>query len=246
MIRNLKDSATVCYITNQRNDKMSLIIILALIAVICLCAVFFTSGIRRFVSKISGGISAVDIKYAIDMAKEYEENPPIKSVSGATDMYLRRIKSDFPDFHFPEAKANVTTLINEYLPIRYSGYSSFSESEAEKYLISNVTKENGHKTVSDITVHTITISNYIKTEECATITYCIAVGCKLDGRNTEERYKIQSTFKFEEAGSPSQTLTCVNCGAPIKSSSIKYCEYCGSGIVWDTRRSWKFSAVEIY
>ena len=38
-------------------------------------------------------------------------------------------------------------------------------------------------------------------------------------------------------------LNCPNCGAPIRNLGMKFCEYCGTGIIEVNTRVWKYNAV---
>ena len=38
-------------------------------------------------------------------------------------------------------------------------------------------------------------------------------------------------------------INCPNCGAPIKNLGMKFCEYCGTGVVEVNERAWKFNSV---
>ena len=108
----------------------------------------------------------------------------------------------------------------------------------------SVRRDEKIKNVSSVTVHKISISNYIKTNEYATVFYQASVGYMLDDKKTEDRYKIESTIKFIDDEMPAHLLVCKNCGGVIESTAQKVCAYCGSGIVWDTRMSWRFTKIE--
>ena len=38
-------------------------------------------------------------------------------------------------------------------------------------------------------------------------------------------------------------LNCPNCGAPVRNLGMKFCEYCGTGLIEVNTRVWKFNAV---
>ena len=153
---------------SAKTIKQVAVIVIALIALLWLVK-FIRGKIRgarsRVCDELLGGLTAADIKFAIDQAKNAELDPSPKSISGATNIYLNKILADFPDFHLPEAKASVELLINEYLPIRFEGAKNFVKSEVEASLAKSVRTEEKILNVSDISVHKISISNYIKTNE---------------------------------------------------------------------------------
>lgn len=222
-----------------------------IIAAALIAALWLVKFIRRKVrsaggilrNELLGGLTAADLKYALDQAKAAELDPPEKSISGATDIYIKKILKDFPDYHLPEARAAVSLLISEYLALRFGGAQQFVKSEVENSLAQAVRKAEGIRTVSDIVVHKVSISNYVKTNEYATITYQASAGYKLNEKKIEDRFKIESTIKFTENELPAHLLVCKNCGGVIESTSQKVCAYCGSGIVWDTRMSWRFTSI---
>ena len=243
----MMDFFTGLFNVSAKTIKQAVVIVIALIALLWLVK-FIRVKIRgarsRVRDELLGGLTAADIKFAIDQAKNAELDPSPKSISGATNIYLNKILADFPDFHLPEAKASVELLINEYLPIRFEGAKNFIKSEVEPSLAKSVRTEEKILNVSDILVHKISISNYIKTSEFATITYQASAGYRLDDKKIEDRFIIESTIKFIENDVPSHLLVCRNCGGVIESTSQKVCAYCGSGIVWDTRKSWRFTKIE--
>ena len=119
-----------------RTVKQVVIIVIALIGVLWLLK-FIKRKIHDAGSlrdELLGGLTAADIKFAIDQAKNAELDPPERSISGATGIYLNKILADFPDFHLPEAKAAIELLISEYLPIRFEGADRFVKSKVEKSL----------------------------------------------------------------------------------------------------------------
>ncbi|MBQ7595897.1 MAG: hypothetical protein IJU45_04445 [Clostridia bacterium] len=240
------------YLSGLFNLPVNTVKQVVIIAAALIGALWLLNFIRRRVrsarnslrDELLGGLTAADIKFAIDQAKNAELDPPERSISGATGIYLNKIIADFPDFHLPEAKAAIKLLINEYLPIRFEGADSFAKSKVEKSLAQSVRKEENLKNVSDITVHKISISDYIKTNEYATIVYQASAGYRLDDKKTEDRFIIESTIKFIEDELPAHLLVCKNCGGTIESTAQKVCPYCGSGIVWDTRMSWRFTKIE--
>ena len=97
--------------------------------------------------------------------------------------------------------------------------------------------------LSDVAFHDCAIRSYIKTSEYATITYIATIGYTAGDKRYEDRYLVDSTLKLSEMGIPKKLLICSQCGGAIDSTALKYCPYCGSGIVWDTKLSWRFTTV---
>lgn len=204
--------------------------------------------IRNWHTKITndllGGLSMKDIKNAIQEGQREAESPSPRTLFGATSIYLPRILKDFPDFHMPEAKNAVGLLLTEYLKIRYGELDDFKDSNVENDLISMVPKAEAAGTVTGVNFHDCAIRNYLKTQEYATITYIATIGYTALGRKLEERYQVDSTLKLSEEGIPKKLLICSQCGGAIDTTAHKFCSYCGSGIVWDTKLSWRFTAVK--
>ena len=223
--------------------------ILILLAVAFGIFVISTSGaaIRRWKNRIAnnllGGLRLSDIKKAIQDGQSEAENPTPRTLFGATSIYLPKILNDFPDFHLPEAKNSLNLLLNEYLQIRFGQADKFVDSNAEPDLAAMVPRAAAPAELSDVAFHDCAIRSYIKTSEYATITYIATIGYTAGDKRYEDRYLVDSTLKLSEMGIPKKLLICSQCGGAIDSTALKYCPYCGSGIVWDTKLSWRFTAV---
>ncbi|MBP5730944.1 MAG: zinc ribbon domain-containing protein [Clostridia bacterium] len=198
---------------------------------------------NRVASNLLGGLKLSDIKKALQDGKSEAENPSPRTLFGATSIYLPKILNDFPDFHMPEAKNSLNLLLNEYLQIRYGQADRFATSNAEFDLAAMVPRASEPAELADIAFHDCAIRSYIKTSEYATITYVATIGYAAGGKRFEDRYLVDSTLKLSEEGIPKKLLICSQCGGAIDSTALKYCPYCGSGIVWDTKLSWRFTAV---
>jgi len=183
-----------------------------------------------------------DAKQLLTLAKEAPRTVEPKTVFGATSIYLPKVLQDFPDFHNNDAIAAVKTLICEYLGIRYEGRQHFAESIVSEGLIAMIDQQSGH-TVRNESVHQVAMSRYIKTRECATITYQASVGYLLDGNPVEERYAVEYTLSLRDEYGEKKALICPQCGGVYTSTSQTVCAYCGSGIVRDTIKSWRFTSV---
>ena len=167
-----------------------------------------------------------------------------KTVFGATSIYLPLVRRDFPDFHNSDAVAAVKTLVCEFLAIRYEGRQSFEKSIVSEGLIAMIDRQPGH-TVNDESVHQVAMSNYVKSLECATITYQASVGYLLDGNRVEERYAVEYTMSLRDEYGEKKALVCPQCGGAYTSTSQKFCAFCGSGIVRDTVKSWRFTSISL-
>ena len=183
-----------------------------------------------------------EARFLLRFAKEDPGAPEPKTVFGATSIYLPQVVHDFPDFHNSDAIAAVKTLIYEYLAIRYEGKLRFMQSVVSEGLLAMVDRDPGH-TVTGETVHKAAMSNYVKTRECATITYQASVGYLLDGTPVEERYAVEYTMSLRDEYGEKKALVCPCCGGAYTSTSQTVCAYCGAGIVRDTVKSWRFTSI---
>ena len=180
--------------------------------------------------------------WMLRLAKAQPDTPEPKTVFGATSIYLPQVVRDFPDFHNSDAIAAVKTLVFEYLAIRYEGQTQFTKSVVSDGLIAMIDRSSGH-TVKNETVHKTAMSNYVKTRECATITYQASVGYLLDGERVEERYAVEYTISLRDEYGEKKALVCPCCGGAYTSTSQTVCAYCGAGIVRDTVKSWRFTSI---
>lgn len=169
--------------------------------------------------------------------------PQKRSVSGATSLYLPKIRADFPEFHAEEAFAAVKVFVNEYLAVRCGAAGGFSSSPVEASLGALIASERLTGVPADIRVHAVSITGYRKTLEYATIAYQASVGWRLDGTLREERYDIESTRKLTEHGVADKSLICERCGGAFPSASETVCPYCGTAVIRDTRLSWRFTGI---
>ena len=232
--------------------KITVIAFIAVSALAVLFAVYVIAKIvgtvRTWTTGLLGGLTLSDLRKAIADGKAEAENPSERTLFGATSIYLPKILQDFPDFHLPEAKAALNVLLDEYLRIRYGESSKFSKSTVEPDMVSAVPKlaadASGAIHVSNVNFHDAAISRYVKTNEYATITYVATVGYTAGDKRREERYFIDSTLKLRENGIEKKLLVCSRCGGTIDSTSEKVCPYCGCGIIWDTRKSWRFTQIK--
>lgn len=231
--------------------KYKSIIILVIVLTL---GVYMVRNIKRFTRRLSDrligsitgkiigtSLNSGDISRLVNDAKEISEEPNPKSVSGMTKTYLPKIQKDFVDFHNTEAVSAIKIFMNEFLDIKYGKKQQFEKSNVENGLELMINREN-KKNIRNVDIHKVVISNYIKTNEYATITYQVAVGYNCDTRK-EERYKIEYTMKLKEDGVASEAMVCEKCGAAIESTSIENCPYCDVRIIRDTRMSWQFTSI---
>ena len=216
---------------------MGMVFMLALIALVAVIA-----GIIKIIESMN---NISNLTSTINALSNMEaENPEPKSVGGATDIYLRQIKSDFPDFSETDAESAINVFIHEYLNIVYHQTTRFDNANIDDRLLDYLNINNFSAEPVRVIINQISIASYKKSDEYATITYNVSVGYNIKNTRIETRYKINYTFKILDEYKFSEALTCANCGGSLESTSTMVCPYCDTKIIRDTIMSWKFSSIK--
>lgn len=165
-----------------------------------------------------------------------------KSVGGATDMFAKQIKKDFPNFHLPDAEGAIKQFVSDIVHMQYGRRNKFTSNKV------SMSKDSVHKTssgnIGNIKINKIVISNYIKSNLTATIVYRCSVGFDLDGKRVETRYEVRYSIELKNSTSKGITINCPNCGAAISITSDCLCEYCKSQVYYDSILNWMITSVE--
>lgn len=167
--------------------------------------------------------------------------PEVRSTGGATTMNLEKIRNDFHDFHSTDAEGAVATFIIEFLAIKYMGQEQFEKANVSEKLQLNLGPKSLSK-VSDIKINQIAISNYVKSQNSATITYKVSTGFTLGGSRREKLYEVLYTLQLRDEFEESKFLRCTVCDAPLESTSGE-CKYCGTKHIRDTIENWVVTGV---
>jgi len=181
-------------------------------------------------------------KKIIQTVAEMDSFPVPKSIGGATNTFLEKIKVDFPDFHYPDAVSSITTFLNEYINIQFNNISSYEKSNIDKNIIYNKNKQE-YKKIDNFKINNIAIYNYNKSNYYATIYYKASVGFDADGIRNEKAYDIEYTIQLKNDEMATKQYTCDNCGAALSSDNMK-CPYCDIDIIRDTIMSWKIMNIK--
>lgn len=230
------------------------IIIVVIVFAVVLVILNFIKKITKNIKHTVGNITKITNTFSnMDISSTSSHLPPQeKTVGGATNLFLPKIISDFPTFHNPDAENDIKSVTKNYLEIIHGQKNSFQTNTVNKNTMSNVIKkENG--TISNVNIHRISIYNYQKTLDYATITYRLSVGYQLNNKQIETRYEIQYTLQIKEQGVVSKALLCDNCGASLEDFSTYskenpltkgICPYCNTKIIRDTIMSWMVSDIK--
>ncbi len=189
------------------------------------------------------GLTPGQLSTVVNAISEGAKTPDPKSVSGATDVYLKKIMKDFGNFSKNDAEIAIKDFIKQYLAIRFEGKTEFDGINVGKEIRPKTLGDSKSHTVRNIVYNKITIAGYEKQEEYATINYQISCGYDLDGERVETRYKVSYSLRFRENGENAVSYICPNCNAEISSDNTGECQYCGAKIVMDTIYTWYISSI---
>ena len=194
-----------------------------------------------------------------------------RSVNGMTNVLLPSITRDFSEFRYEEAKSKSEAFIRAYLDAIEAkdisklkiGQISQAVIDKTEEIINDIISQNLKVYYDSIVIHRTEISNYLKRDGFCTvnfqssvgfINYCLdSDGKVVNGRKDLKRQTvfetsytyIQDSDKLQESGNySSASLSCPNCGAPIKNLGSKFCEYCGSGVKEINIYSWSFTDIK--
>ncbi|MCD7773819.1 MAG: zinc ribbon domain-containing protein [Ruminococcus sp.] len=228
-----------------------LVVCFSIIFVIVILIVAVTMILRgvRFSSRSSLG----QIVNAIQQADDEQMMTP-KTVSGAEPVYRQMIARDFPEFNLELARSYISGALSEFFhakATRNAGvlrdnctaqYCDALQSQFNNEKLTNKPAEN----YTNIKVHRVVVSNYLRNGEEAQITFEAAVGYALNGRPSQHKYKANYTYFLSYgARGENESLKCSNCGAPIESIGVKVCPYCSEVIEASVERTWKITDISM-
>lgn len=219
---------------------MGIIFMLILIAVVAMVTVI--TGVLTIIKHLNHVSNLTSTINALSNMES--DNPEPKSVGGATEIYLKQIKSDFPDFAETEAESAIHVFMHEYLNIIYNQSTKFDNANVDDRLLDYFNRNNLAVEPIQIIINQISITSYKKSDEYATIAYNVSIGYNINNTRVETRYQLNYTFKLLDQYRMSEALICANCGGSLESTSTMVCPYCDTKIIRDTIMSWKFSSIK--
>ncbi len=175
-----------------------------------------------------------------------------KSVSGMTSIYLPMIIKDFPEFNYEEFKTKAEIMLKSaFSAITQNDISLLENASTDltsetQLIINNNISQNQNEVYNDVQLYATEITKYQKMNGTCSITLQSSVGHyhyitqdeKIISGDKELReqckYNIQLLYVQDiskvSAGEFKTALgtNCPNCGAPVTTLGLKYCEYCGS------------------
>ena len=239
-------------------------IILLVGAVIAIFIAVF--GIARKTRDVSRSLFGTDsLIEGVNKQKEMMSETP-RSLHAMTSVYLPQILRDFPQFDYELYKNKAKSLLRSYFTAIETKKSTALAEECSQTLKNNVqgiiedlNSRNVKQFFNQCVIHDVQISRYIKTGATVTIVFVLSVGqyAYIEDESGkvvfgDKTLKHQTVYEVglvyvqdvDKAGAESGLgINCPNCGAPIKNLGVKFCEYCGTGIVEINERAWKFNSV---
>jgi len=195
----------------------------------------------------------------------YEKTP--KSISDGSSIYVPKLSRDFPDFNVDEMKARAENCLREYLLALDTNNASALQDgneelkEALFLRLNDLNLREIKEHYEGVKIHNTVLNTYNRYGGRCVVRFQSSVQYKFwaeqDGKIirgskdslVQTRYiidccYIQDSEKVENIGAASHALNCPNCGGVIKNLGMKFCPYCGSGIVEFNIKVWNFCTIK--
>ena len=166
------------------------------------------------------------------------ERPKIRSLSSAGDLFLDRIKRDFPEYNPAMVLNRVKKDARIYLQSAKEGHTLFregvSDSFRERLAYSLPTDVKG-----GIEVYNAALSDYDRGRDRILVFQAAAE--YLDSRDALRPVRLTLKYIAAYDGNVDgevRGFNCPNCGAPLPIVGSKICHYCGTGIKSSAGLGW--------
>ena len=167
------------------------------------------------------------------------ERPKIRSLSSAGDLFLDRIKRDFPEYNPAMVLNRVKKDARIYLQSAKEGHTLFhegvSDSFRERLAYSLPTDVKG-----GIEVYNAALSDYGDRGRDRILVFQAAAEY-LDSRDALRPVRLTLKYIAAYDGNVDgevRGFNCPNCGAPLPIVGSKICHYCGTGIKSSAGLGW--------
>ena len=167
------------------------------------------------------------------------ERPKIRSLSSAGDLFLDRIKRDFPEYNPAMVLNRVKKDARIYLQSAKDGHTLFregvSDSFRERLAYSLPTDVKG-----GIEVYNAALSDYDDRGRDRILVFQAAAEY-LDSRDALRPVRLTLKYIAAYDGNVDgevRGFNCPNCGAPLPIVGSKICHYCGTGIKSSAGLGW--------
>lgn len=246
-------------------------IFLGVVCALLIIGIVITYKVKRKIRDFSQQAFGTDnLLEGYKQTKESLAETP-RSLHAMTNALLPAISRDFPEFDYAQFRQKAENMLRAYFNsieaknLRELEAVSATDSIKDKVqgIISDLASMNRTQHFDEVTIHKTELSNYETKKGYCVITLESAVGLydfitdendKVVGGDkslkrqtvySQELIYIQDPDKMQQAGFYSSiSLSCPNCGAPIKKLGTKFCEYCGSGVKEINIRSWSFNDIK--
>jgi len=217
--------------------------------------------------KVRNTVGAANMKTIMNAAKnaknvEQEEYTRQKDVSGITKLLEPSIIKDFGDFNKDLLYAKVEkNLLNIFNALEEKSVSSIMDNNELIYMksaikdrIIDMKNNNINIKYDEVKFHRHAIKNYLKTRGKATITisstleYYYEDSSKSNNKKSfgnlkkQTRYTTEFVYVYDETkfknNEKAVTISCTNCGAPLRELGAGNCEYCGTYIEPINLKNW--------
>lgn len=181
------------------------------------------------------------LSYILSALKSTEavERPKIRSLSSAGDLFLDRIKRDFPEYNPAMVLNRVKKDARIYLQSAKEGHTLFhegvSDSFRERLAYSLPTDVKG-----GIEVYNAALSDYDDRGRDRILVFQAAAEY-LDSRDALRPVRLTLKYIAAYDGNVDgevRGFNCPNCGAPLPIVGSKICHYCGTGIKSSAGLGW--------
>lgn len=230
------------YEERTAGDRLDYVKMLAF-AFIAALLIMLIKAFRNWTRQTSAILQALKIGEA---AREMRKETPC-SVCGMTRLILPQIAEDFRSFPIRNSRPERKPC---FFPIlRRSHRSSRSGSaNGPPALLEQVRQELTHQRAdgtphaySEVRLHQTELADYRKQDGECRVVFQSAVGYMLrigdgEAEQKQTRYNVELLY-VQDAGAAQEhqldaafSMTCPNCGAPIRSLGSKVCEFCGTAV----------------
>lgn len=225
-------------------------------AFIAALLIMLIKAFRNWTRQTSAVLQALKIGEA---AREMRKETPC-SVCGMTRLILPQIAEDFPEFSYSEFKGRAETLLLSY-------FTAITQKQPERLserspaLLEQVRQEITHQRAdgtphaySEVRLHQTELADYRKQDGECRVVFQSAVGYMLrigdgEAEQKQTRYNVELLY-VQDAGAAQEhqldaafSMTCPNCGAPIRSLGSKVCEFCGTAVQEVNHYAWSFDKI---
>lgn len=167
------------------------------------------------------------------------ERPKIRSLSSAGDLFLDRIKRDFPEYNPAMVLNRVKKDARIYLQSAKEGHTLFREGVSDSFR-----KRLAYSLPTDvkggIEVYNAALSDYDDRGRDRILVFQAAAEY-LDSRDALRPVRLTLKYIAAYDGNVDgevRGFNCPNCGAPLPIVGSKICHYCGTGIKSSAGLGW--------